>query len=156
MSTSTPTPAGPAINRKIVVPQMPFMFGEVIQPGWDRIGGYLEESGRKQLCLTEEELKQLRELSTTFTYEPWRMGKWVHRRPGRSGVDTRVSVTKHGFRAFHTVHGNYRILGHTLAEMPLLFPTAEDAIIATEIALRDLPEGWTLQWFHTGCGFQRH
>jgi hypothetical protein len=154
-STTAP---GRSANRKIIVPLVPFPYGETIQPEWDQIGGYLEESGREQICPTQEELQRLRELSTTFTYAPWKMGKWVHRRPSRYNVDTRVSVTKYGYRALHTSrYGSYMILGHTLAEIPLLFPTAEDAIIATEIALHDLPEGWTLKWFwSTSCGFQRH
>jgi hypothetical protein len=91
---------------------------------------------------------RLQEISTTFQYAPWHMGKGVHRRPFPVDV-TRVVKTRRGYRALHRVParwGCFHTLGNLLAEVPLLFPTAEGAIAAAEVALHKLPEEWMLTW----------
>lgn len=72
-----------AKKRRCIFERDAFPYGSVIQPDWDQIAGYHEEHGRKQLCITEQEQDLIKQLSSLFDYEQWRMGRWVHRRPGR-------------------------------------------------------------------------
>lgn len=125
-----------------------FPYGEVITPTWDRIGGVYDEHDRKQLCIDPVTIEQIEQLSATFPYEPWIMGKWVHRR--RKIDVTRVVTTRYGYRALHRPGFGYsfRCLASALAEVPFLFPTAEIAIKAMEIKLRGLEEAWIFSWLH--------
>jgi hypothetical protein len=131
-----------------------FPLGAVIQPKTDQIGGYLHEHNRRQLCVTEEDVVRLKDLSSRLGHSLWKMGYWVHRRlgPPRNGV-TPVITTNYGYRAEHWRPRSYAcILGNALAESPLLFPTSEAAIAAAGVALHEVEEGWMFKWLHYSCG----
>lgn len=125
-----------------------FPYGEVISPVWDRIGGGYDEHNRKQLCVDRGTVKLIERLSAKITYEPWIMGKWVHRR-GKTDI-TRVVTTSYGYRSLNRLDDRYHFLclATTLAEVPFLFPMAEIAIKAMEIKLQGLDEAWIFSWLN--------
>ncbi len=123
-----------------------FPFGAVIRPDSDLIGGYGEESGRSQICIPKDYWQCLRDLDIDF--EPWRIGLWVSR-PQRCQF-IRVVTTRYGYRA---LYNGWQILGHIFAGVPLLFPTVEDAILATEAKLRGVPESGVYEWLNCSSGF---
>jgi hypothetical protein len=132
-----------------------FPYGDVIRPDDDLVGRSYYEQRRHQICVTKEEVQRLLHLSSRLAYKPWKMGHLVHLRPGppSNGV-TRVVTTRYGYRAEHGRPGGLiHNLGNALAEVPLLFPTAEAAIAASEVALHELEEGWMYKWLHPSCGF---
>jgi hypothetical protein len=129
-----------------------FPFGTVIRPDSDLIGGYGEESGRSQICISKDFWQCLRDLN--IDYKPWKKGLWVSTRPKRPREVTRVETTRFGYRALHyTRVEGWRILGHTFAGVPMLFPTVEDAILATEAKLQRVPESGVYEWLHCTSGF---
>jgi hypothetical protein len=130
-----------------------FPFGAVIRPDSDLIGGYHEESGRSQICIPKDHWESLRDLN--IDYEPWKIGLWVSHRPKRPSEFTRVVTTRYGYRALHydRLEGS-RILGHTFAGVPIVFPTAEDAILATEAKLQGAPESGVYEWLHPSSGLR--
>jgi hypothetical protein len=144
------THAAPAIQSKKYrgrVREMPFSYGSIIEPPSEEIIGHYDRHHQKELCISEEELQRLEELSRTVQYAPWCMGKWVHRRP--YPVDfTRVVKTRRGYRALHrrSARDWLHTLGNLLAGVPLLFPTAEGAIAASEVTLHELPGTGMLTW----------
>jgi hypothetical protein len=135
----------PAKIRTIPNPAV-FPYGELISPELDRVGGTYDEQHRQQLCINQEMIQLIERLSSKVNYEPWLMGKWVHRR--QTSDITRVVTTSFGYRGRHRLDGKYYFLdlGSTLGEVPFLFPTAEIAIKAVELKLSDLDEAWIFKW----------
>jgi hypothetical protein len=130
-----------------------FPFGAVNRPDSDLIGGYYKESGRAHICVSQTYLESFKELNIGF--EPWKIGLWVSRRPKRPPETTRVVSTRFGYRVEHHTHNDgWRILGDTLADVPMLFPTVQDAILVTEAKLRRLPEAGVFDWLHHSCGYR--
>jgi hypothetical protein len=127
----------------------PFQFNTVIQPDRDLIGGNYDEFGRQQFCLDPRTLMTIAKLGGGMTHELWKMGKWVHcRRQPRDSH--RVVSTRFGWRVLRSppeYHGFMHTLGHALADIPLLFPSAQSAIAAAEILIRGRPpELWYFNW----------
>lgn len=148
MFTVTNTaPATQSKKRRARATDVAFSYGAIIEPPSEEIIGHYGHSHQKELCIWEEELRRLEELSRTLQYVPWRMGKWVHRRPYPVEF-TRVVKTRSGYRALHRrSRGDWlHTLGNLLTGIPLLFPSAEGAIAATEVALHELPEAGMLTW----------
>src|ERR1700690_3460987 len=128
-----------------------FPFGALIRPDSDLIGGHSEESGYTQICIPQAYLQCLRGLN--IDYDPWKIGLWVSRRPKRPRENTRVVSTRYGYRVeHHTRNDGWRILGHTFAGVPMLFPTVQDAIRAAEAKLQALPESGVYEWVHPSSG----
>lgn len=116
----------------------PFPYGQIITPDRDVIGYYLEEFGRKQMCVDEDLLQRLDQQSNLVDCSLWKRGPWVCRRD--KWDITRVSRTHYGWRALCRIQDSRpnkfaspHILGYALANIPVLFPMAEAAIIAAEL-----------------------
>lgn len=159
LKTTTIAPSSATAQSNTGTLGQTFVANTLIQPDYDRIGYYLEESGRLQFCIPEEWLKLIRMAASMLTCERWRRDLWVSSR--RVALDRyRVVKTNYGYRAQHAVVGTgYRhVLGDELAELPLLFPTAESAITTTEVVIQieplKRPELWRLTWLKPWCGLQ--
>ena len=117
----------------------PFQFGEIIEPNRDLIGGYSEECARRQVCLNRDTLKSMSRFRRRRRIQtaPWKMGQWVHCRLEPRDL-YRVVSTRFGWRVQHRVpsRGPWNALGHSLVDMPVLFPTADAAIAAAEILIQ--------------------
>jgi hypothetical protein len=125
-----------------------FAAGAFIRPEYDRIGNYLEESGRQQLCIPEDWLATIQKAGLILTHEPWKVGRWVSCR--LSPRDRyRVVKTNYGYRLQSRVspRNYWHILGELMSEVPLLFPTLESAITTAEVIIQNKPDAlWQLTW----------
>jgi hypothetical protein len=125
----------------------PFQYNTIIQPERDLIGGYRDEFDRQQFCLDHNTLMMIAGLAGGVTLNQWKMGKWVHcRRQPRDRH--RVVSTKFGWRVRRRIpeNGCWRDLGHALADIPVLFPSAEEAITAAELLIKGEPQLGFLTW----------
>jgi hypothetical protein len=123
----------------------PFQYNTIIQPDRDLIGGYYDEFGRQQFCLDRLTLTTIAQLGVGMTHNLWKMGKWVHcRRQPRDRH--RVVSTKFGWRVRRAIDGLWHDLGHALADIPVLFPSAQEAITAAELLIKGHPQLGFLTW----------
>jgi hypothetical protein len=134
----------PRPRKRRAAQRAPFQFGEVIQPDRDLIGGYREECGRQQLCINRDELTRIIQHGENAGASTWKMGRWVCRRSQPRDVH-RVVSTKFGWRVQRrpTHYHAWHVLGHSFAEIPVLFPSPDVAIAAAEIMIGD---GATLEF----------
>jgi hypothetical protein len=131
-----------------------FLYGQILTPEHDTIGSYFVESGRTQLCIDKDMLDRLSAHRAAVDWSTWKRGPWVCKK-GRDV--TRVSTTNHGWRAYHRIdrRGPQHILGHVLGDLPLLFPTAEDAIVAAELFTTGSEPDLPFMWQDPYCGPRR-
>ena len=125
----------------------PFQYNTLIQPQHDLIGGYSDESGRQQFCLDRRTLMTIAQLNGGMTHNLWKMGKWVHcRRQPRDRH--RVVSTKFGWRVRRRIpdNGSWHDLGHALADIPVLFPSPQEAITAAELLIKGHPQLGIFTW----------
>ena len=97
-SSSAPAQANTA------APSKAFVAGAIISPERDRIGNYLEELGREQLCIPEDWIKLIHEAGSTLTHADWKAGRWVNCRLSprdlyRSSKHNMAIARNIGFRA---------------------------------------------------------
>jgi hypothetical protein len=113
----------------------PFQYGEVIQPNRDVIGAYLQESGRRQLCLDlDTHMRIAQHVGSTW------QGKWEPRHVYR------VVSTTFGWRVEQRM-GGPNDLGLNLANVPVLFATPEVAMAAAEMMIAGPPpQFWLFDW----------
>ena len=126
----------------------PFQYGEVIQPDHDQIGGYLHESGRRQLCLDLEVHERVVQHVGNAWQGKWKMGVWMYSRLQPREVH-RVVSTKFGWRVQRRIpeRASFHNLGHSLCGDPVLFASPNVAIAATEMLIGDPPdEFWFFTW----------
>ena len=126
----------------------PFQFSQVIRPERDLIGGRYEETDREQACIDKDTLERIEQLDSRATYMPWKMGRWVHCRVQPRDAH-RVVSTKYGWRVERRIpeRACWHTLGHALANIPILFPSADSAIAVSEILIGDPPpEFWYFTW----------
>jgi hypothetical protein len=121
-----------AKKEKINMRNTPFAFGQMITPTYDVIGSYLTESGVSQICVDKALLRKLARHHHTVDWASWKKGPYVC---SKARDLMRVSRTHYGWRSYCRNHGHgpRNILAMALVQVPVLFPTAETAIVATEV-----------------------
>jgi hypothetical protein len=121
---------------KMTLKMGPFQYNTIIQPERDLIGGYNYEFGQQQFCLDHGTLTTIAGLGGSMTPNLWKLGKWVHCRT-QPRDRHRVVSTKFGWRVQRRIpdRGPWNVLGHALAEIPVLFPSAAAAITASELLI---------------------
>jgi hypothetical protein len=138
--------------------KLEFPFGQILAPEHDRVGNYIV--GRTQLCVGQEMIQRLSAHSAGVDWSAWKKGPRVCTKGRRNTQQEVLRITKMnygGWRASHWDRDRRRrlLLGYVLGDLPLLFPTAEDAVVAAELFTTgsdsdlDLP----FAWLNCSCGF---
>ena len=157
LETTTTAPSSASAQSNTGTFGQTFAAGVIIRPERDRIGNYLEEFGRPQICIPEDWLKLIQTAASTLTYEHWKRGRWVSCRLAPQHR-YRVVKTNFGYRVQHRVPGReyWHNLGEELTEILVLFPTLDSAIAAVEVLIQieplKRPELWQLVWLNPGQG----
>jgi hypothetical protein len=132
----------------------PFQFMTVIRPERDIIGAYFHEAGRAQFCIGKDVLAAIEREAGSVKHGPWQIGQSVHRRLEPRDVH-RVVSTHFGWRVQRRIpaDGCMRTLGHVLVDIPVLFPTTDDAITTSEIMMMSDPpsEFCIFTWLPPWC-----
>lgn len=112
-----------------------FVWGAVVKPLHDVVGGTSRESGVSQRCVEREVIDKIVALSPTWANSKWVTGTYVSSSPNRSRDVMRIVSTHYGWRVKRRPPrgGAWLTLSCGMSDLPILFPSMDAAMLAAEV-----------------------